>query len=32
MLEEAWSNGATQVGFEHFEQIISSAASIASVR
>jgi 2-dehydro-3-deoxyphosphooctonate aldolase (KDO 8-P synthase) len=30
--KEAWSDGATQVGFEQFEEIISSAASIASVR
>jgi 2-dehydro-3-deoxyphosphooctonate aldolase (KDO 8-P synthase) len=28
--KEAWSDGATQVGFELFEQIISSAAAIRS--
>ena len=26
--KEAWSDGATQVGFDLFEQIISSAAAI----
>ncbi|HCT45608.1 MAG TPA: 3-deoxy-8-phosphooctulonate synthase, partial [Phycisphaerales bacterium] len=29
--KEAWSDGATQVGFEMFEEIIASAAKIRSV-
>jgi len=29
---KAWSDGATQLGFEAFEQVITQAAAIANLR